>query len=123
LGIGGLWYFGNTTGDRPPAGAAGKEGAPASAPAAPPGVERLPVKTLEAKKRDLEVTLPVFGTITYLDKVEVASEIQGVLKEVRVEPGDLVKKNQVLAILDTELAGKRVAGPERHAGPGPGPAA
>jgi len=66
-------------------------------------IERLPVKTVQAQVRDLAVTLPVFGAITSLNKVEVASEINGILKAVPVEPGDLVRKGQVVAVLDTEL--------------------
>lgn len=65
--------------------------------------ERIQVKTFQAQKRDLEVTLPVFGAINYLDKVDVAVEMTGILKEVPVKPGDLVQKGQVVAILDTEL--------------------
>jgi RND family efflux transporter MFP subunit len=105
--IGGLWYFGNKGSDQPaPPTAAVKGAGPPPPTRVPAAIERIPVKTLEAQKRDLEVTLPVFGTITYLDKVEVASEVQGLLKSVNVEPGDRVKKNQVLAALDTELLQK-----------------
>jgi membrane fusion protein (multidrug efflux system) len=66
-------------------------------------LERMPVKTVFAQQRDLELTLPVFGAISYLEKVEVASEVAGLLKDVRVEPGDLVRQGQVLAVLDTDL--------------------
>lgn len=105
--IGGLWYLGAPGKDQPtPATAPTRGSAPPQPLRTPPAIERLPVKTLEAAKRDLEVILPVFGTITYLDKVEVASEVQGVLKTVNVEPGDQVTKNQVLAVLDTELLQK-----------------
>jgi len=103
---GGLWYWGTGTSNPPARATAGKKTEPPSQKRAQPVIERFPVKTLEAKKRDLEVTLSVFGAITYLDKVEVASEVLGVLKEVRVEPGDQVTKNQVLAVLDTELLEK-----------------
>ena len=65
--------------------------------------ERLPVKTVKAQLRDLEITLPVFGSINYLDKVDLASEITGVLKEVPVKPGDLIRKGQVVAVMDTDL--------------------
>ena len=65
--------------------------------------ERIPVRTVQTQKRDLEVTLPVFGAVNYLDKVDVALEVAGILKEVPVKPGDLVRKGQVVAVLDTEL--------------------
>ena len=101
--VGGLWYWGMLGGDQPETATDGKMATPSSPGPAQPVIERFPVKTLVAEKRDLEVTLAVFGTITYFDKVEVASEIHGVLKEVMVRPGDMVKKGQVLAVLDTEL--------------------
>jgi membrane fusion protein (multidrug efflux system) len=66
-------------------------------------VERLPVQTAAVQKMDLAVTLPVFGAINYLDKVDVGAEMPGVLKEVRVEPGDLVQRGQAVAVLDTDL--------------------
>ena len=102
--IGGLWYHGTKGSDQPAqTTAAGKKTVPPSPTSLPVAIERVPVKSSEAQKRELEVTLPVFGTITYLNKVEVASEVQGVLKTVPVEPGDRVEQNQVLAVLDTEL--------------------
>ena len=86
----------------------GAVGTPAQAANPPPKgaeamPERLPVKTVKAQLRDLEITLPVFGSINYLDKVDLASEITGILKEVRVKPGDLIRKGQVVAVVDTEL--------------------
>jgi len=101
--LAGLWYFGQGAGDRSAKTSGDKRAAPASSQSAQAAIERFPVKTLVVEKRDLDVTLPVFGSITYLEKVEVASEINGVLKEVLVQPGDLVQKGQVLAVLDTEL--------------------
>ena len=66
-------------------------------------IERIPVKTVQVQVRDLEVSLPVFGAINYLDKVDVALEVAGIIKEVPVKPGDLVQKGQVVAVLDTQL--------------------
>ncbi|MFZ2087833.1 MAG: efflux RND transporter periplasmic adaptor subunit [Desulfobaccales bacterium] len=110
LVIGGLWFAGIRGSDQPASATATSKGTggPAPPPRPPAAIERLPVKIVEIQKRDLEVTLPVFGTITYLDKVEVASEVQGVLKSVNVRPGDPVRKNQVLAVLDTELLQKEL---------------
>jgi membrane fusion protein (multidrug efflux system) len=89
-----------TTASSPLPGGAAKEGEAM--------VERLPVKTIQAQRRDLEVTLPVFGAISYLDKVDVAVEGLGVLREVPVQPGDLVQKGQVVAVLDTQLLEKEL---------------
>jgi RND family efflux transporter MFP subunit len=93
LGAGGYLFF-----KEAPAQAA--DPPPKGAEAAP---ERLPVKTVKTQLRDLEITLPVFGSINYLDKVDLASEITGVLKEVPVQSGDLIRKGQVVAVLDTQL--------------------
>jgi membrane fusion protein (multidrug efflux system) len=86
----------------------GGQVAPAQAADRPPKeaemvTARVPVKTVTAQVRDLEITLPVFGSVTYLEKVDIASEVLGVLKDVRVKPGDLIKKGQVLAVMDTDL--------------------
>lgn len=86
--------------DAPAAPAQAANPPPKGSEAAP---ERLPVKTAKAQLRDLEITLPVFGAISYLDKVDLASEIIGVLKEVPVKPGDLIHKGQVVAVMDTSL--------------------
>jgi len=81
-----------------------QSGPPSQEKGAPVAViERLPVRTVQSQVRDLAVTLPVFGAIASLNKVEVASEIIGVLKETPLEPGDLVRKGQVVAVIDTDL--------------------
>lgn len=99
LGVG--WYLllptAAISSSNPPSPEKGRPGTPVAA------IERLPVKTVQAQVRDLAVTLPVFGAITALNKTEVASEVNGILKAVPVEPGDLVRQGQVVAVLDTEL--------------------
>lgn len=101
VGVGaGIYLHVSRTGKSSPGPQAAAKGSPANPVAV---IERFPVKTASAQIRDLAVTLPVFGAITSLHKVEVASEISGILKEVPVEPGDLVRKGQVVAVLDTEL--------------------
>ena len=54
--------------------------------------ERIPVKITPARKSDLEVTLPVFGAVTYVDKCDASYEESGsLIKDVPVLVGDLVQ--------------------------------
>jgi RND family efflux transporter MFP subunit len=81
---------------RPPAGKASQE----------PGAarDRLPVKVAPARKGDLEVTLPVFGTVTSVDKCDASYEETGsLIKDVPVYVGDMVKPGQAVAIIDTDI--------------------
>ena len=57
--------------------------------------ERIPVKVAQARKGDLEVTLPVFGAVTFVDKCDVSyEEAATLIKDVPVHVGDLVKPGQ-----------------------------
>ncbi|MFZ5447846.1 MAG: efflux RND transporter periplasmic adaptor subunit [Thermodesulfobacteriota bacterium] len=99
VGVGLYLRFSKTTDTGSEPGSLGR-----TAPAPPVAmIERLPVKTTPALKRDLEMTMPVFGAINYLTKVDVVSEIPGVLKEVPVKTGDLVRIGEIVAVMDTEL--------------------
>jgi multidrug efflux pump subunit AcrA (membrane-fusion protein) len=66
-------------------------------------MQRVPVKVIRAVKRDLSLKLPVMGTIQYVSKVDISSEIPGLLSSVRVEEGDVVKKGQLIATVDQTL--------------------
>lgn len=64
---------------------------------------KVPVKVVRAMKRNFSLKLPAMGTIQYLSKVDVSSEIPGILSSVRVEEGDVVKKGQLIAVVDQAL--------------------
>lgn len=66
--------------------------------------ERIPVKIVSARKGDLEVTLPVFGAVTFVDKCDVSyEEAAALIKDVPVNVGDLVKPGQLVAVIDTDI--------------------
>lgn len=66
-------------------------------------VQKVPVKVVRVIKRDISSTLPAMGTIEYLARADVSSEIDGVLSSVSVEEGDLVQKGQAIAVIDSAL--------------------
>ena len=66
--------------------------------------ERLPVKVTPARKSNLEVTLPVFGAVTYVDKCDASYEESGsLIKDVPVLVGDMVRPGQAVAVIDTDI--------------------
>jgi len=65
--------------------------------------QKVPVKVLKASRRDITSTLTAMGSIDYLSKSDVSSELDGVLSSVNLEEGDFVKKGQVIAEIDSAL--------------------
>jgi HlyD family secretion protein len=60
-------------------------------------------KTERIKHGDIDVTVTAMGTVTPFKTVMVGAQISGLVKEVRKHPNDVVKKGEVLALLDTDL--------------------
>jgi len=60
-------------------------------------------KTAKIKLGDLDVTVTATGSVSPTQTVQVGSQISGLVKEVRKGANDLVKKGDVLALLDTDL--------------------
>lgn len=58
--------------------------------------------TAAVTRGDLTVTVTATGTIQPINKVEVSSELSGIVRKVNVEANDVVKIGQVLAELDTD---------------------
>jgi multidrug efflux pump subunit AcrA (membrane-fusion protein) len=67
------------------------------------GIMRTPVKVQRVEKKNLASTLPLMGTINHLSKVDLSSEINGILESVKVEEGDQVQKGQIVAGIDSSL--------------------
>ena len=63
----------------------------------PPAV---PVAEGEVKSGNIDVFLDELGTVTPVYTVTVASRVAGELTEVRYKEGQLVKKNELLAVVD-----------------------
>lgn len=58
-------------------------------------------KSAPVKRMDLALTVSATGSITPKDRVEVSSELSGIVKAVYVDYNDKVKAGQKLALLDT----------------------
>jgi HlyD family secretion protein len=58
--------------------------------------------TVKATRSDVRVTVTATGTLEAMTTVEVGSEVTGRLLSVLVDANDLVKKGQLLAVIDPE---------------------
>ena len=70
-------------------------------------------KTEEVKRGDLTVIVTATGTLQPTNKVDVGSELSGIIKSVEVDYNSKVKVGQVLARLDTsklEATGNPIQG-------------
>ena len=105
------WYLTHrapaTTGAAAGAGGPPGDGPPGGGPGGPPGGGRggarggaSTVGVANAKKLDIPVYLEALGTVTPLATVTVAAQVSGVLTQVLFKEGQMVKKGDVLAVID-----------------------
>ncbi len=59
------------------------------------------VKTAMVERGDIAVTIDATGTIKPLNIVEVSSKASGKILELRVDAGDYVEKDEIIAIIET----------------------
>jgi multidrug efflux system membrane fusion protein len=85
---GGLWLRGGS------GGASNGQSAGASKVAA------VPVSIAPAIRKDVDVALNAIGTVTPVCMVTITSRVTGVLTEVHYNEGQLVKQNDLLAVID-----------------------
>jgi len=83
LVLGGYWYFNNTSGDT---------GAKPSLAA--------PVRVARVEKHDMPVVERSLGTIIAYDTVELTARVQGTLDRAEFKEGQLVKKGDLLFVID-----------------------
>src|SRR5690349_16616429 len=75
-----------------------------------PSTQIDPSKLAKVEKGDLAKSVVATGKIEPLAKVEVKSKASGIVKNLYVDYGDMVKKGQVLAELDKEQLQSAVDG-------------
>lgn len=66
------------------------------------GTDPLPVMTESAEKMDIQQEVTIKGTIEGSQKADVATSLNYKIISILVEEGDLVHKDQVLAVLDSK---------------------
>jgi HlyD family secretion protein len=59
------------------------------------------IKTAAVERGDIAVTIDATGTIKPLNIVEVSSKASGKILELRVDAGDYVEKDEVIAVIET----------------------
>lgn len=89
-------------------------------PAPTRGEFRLPVQAVEVMPRDLSRSVRVSAPVEPLRTIRLATSIDGIVREVRVEEGDRVRAGEIVALLDVaeqraELARARARLEERQA--------
>ncbi|MDE0690175.1 MAG: efflux RND transporter periplasmic adaptor subunit [Candidatus Poribacteria bacterium] len=65
------------------------------------GAETPEVKTAMVERGDIAVTIDATGTIKPLNIVEVSSKASGKILELRVDAGDYVEKDEIIAVIET----------------------
>ena len=71
--------------------------APKSKPAAPPAI---PVAVAPVKLGSIDIFLDALGTVTPVYTVTLASRVAGELTEIHYKEGQIIKKNELLAVID-----------------------
>src|SRR5271165_4694664 len=66
----------------------------------PPGAQAIPVGTAPVTRGSLDVYLDAIGTVTPVYTVAVVSRVAGQITEVHFKEGQMVKKNDLLAVID-----------------------
>ena len=75
----GWWYFGNPSDAK----------------------TRVGYRTAEVVREDLRVIVSATGTLEPVNQVDVGTEVSGTISSIKVDFNDVVKKGQVLAVLET----------------------
>lgn len=66
-------------------------------------------RTVRIERGPLEVTMAATGSFQALDYVDIGAQLSGQLKSVTVNPGDAVRRGQIVAVIDDTTARARLA--------------
>jgi multidrug efflux system membrane fusion protein len=95
-----VWHFGVGTGQTVQGPGGGRGGGRGGRGGFGGGVDKPPVRIVQAEKRDIAVSLKALGTVTPINTVVVRSRLDGELVRVDFKEGQHVKAGQVLAEID-----------------------
>lgn len=73
-----------------------------------PAAEIDPSRLASVERGDLARSVVAVGRIEPVSKVEIKSKANGIIKEIKVEAGDLVQQDQILVELDKENLNARL---------------
>jgi membrane fusion protein (multidrug efflux system) len=94
---------------KPPAGPAAARRGPAKQPQ---GEFAVPVAVVTASSGPARETLLLYGSVFARKEVGIFSSVAGKVKELRVQAGDAVTRDQILAVIDRAQAGLKFADAE-----------
>ena len=97
---------------KPPAGAAAERRGPGRDPGKQQGEFAVPVAVATAATGPARETLLLYGSVFARKEVGIFSSVAGKVKEVRVQAGDEVGHDQILAVIDRAQAGLKFADAE-----------
>jgi len=69
----------------------------------------VPVAVTTAKRESVRETLNLYGSVFAEAEVSILTTVNGKITEIKVEEGDFVGKDQVLAVIDRDQAGLKFA--------------
>jgi membrane fusion protein (multidrug efflux system) len=69
----------------------------------------VPVAVAAAKRESVRETLNLYGSVFAEAEVSILTTVNGKISEIKVEEGDFVRKDQVLAVIDRDQAGLKFA--------------
>ena len=97
---------------KPPAGPAAARRGPAGGPAKAPEQFAVPVVVVTASSGPAREILLLYGSVFAIREVGIFSSVTGKIKEIRVQAGERVGREQVLAVIDRDQAGLKFANAE-----------
>jgi membrane fusion protein (multidrug efflux system) len=69
----------------------------------------VPVAVTAAKRESVRETLSLYGSVYAQREVSIVTTVNGKVSQIKVEEGDFVAKDQVLAVIDRDQAGLKFA--------------
>jgi membrane fusion protein (multidrug efflux system) len=82
---------------------------PGEKPGNPEEKFSVPVAVTAAKRESVRETLDLYGSVFAEAEVSILTTVNGKVSEIKVEEGEFVRKDQVLAVIDRDQAGLKFA--------------